>query len=116
MIIETILSSIGVGGQANFAPIGVHIPDDTTRLSEVKEIEIFLYSGSDTFINVKTKPEGVINFTDDVLTFVETALYSTVLPSLPSKKVIPPRMSGARTIWEFKVTEFDDSKIGRAHV
>jgi len=109
MIIETILSSSSKDGQANFAPIGVHIPDDCLQFSEVKEINLVLYPGSHTFANLKNVPEGVVNFTDDVLSFVDTALFSDLLPKVPSHIVRPPRMAGARTIWEFSVTSFDDS-------
>ena len=110
MIIETILSSIGVEGQMNFAPVGVHVPDDGMRLKDIREIEIFLYSGSHTFNNLKITPQGVINFTDDVLLFVETALFSNPLPFTPSLTVLPPRLATAKTIWEFSVTNFDDSR------
>ncbi|WP_347489831.1 DUF447 domain-containing protein [Desulfoscipio sp. XC116] len=110
MIIETILSSLNEDGEVNFAPIGVHVSDHTEWLSEVEEIEIFLYSGSKTFSNLRARPEGVINLTDDLLSFVDTALYSGILPTHPSDQVRPPRMAGAKLIWEFAVTSFDDSR------
>jgi len=109
LIIETILSSIDENGKVNFAPVGVHIPDNTLRISEVQELKFFLYSGSKTLANLKTIPEGVINFTEDILNFVNTALFSESLPALPSSQVRPPRMSSAKTVWEFAVTHFDDS-------
>ena len=109
MIVETVLSSISQDGKVNFAPIGVHIPDTTSHLSEIKEIEIRLYSGSVTFSNLKTMAEGVINFTDDISIFVDTALFSKALPTAPSYMVRPPRMAEAKTVWEFSVTSFNDS-------
>lgn len=109
MIIETVLSSISQDGKVNFAPIGVHVPDTTSHLSEVKDIEILLYSGSNTFSNLKTTAEGVINFTDDISIFVDTALFSISLPTAPSLMVRPPRMAEANTVWEFSVTSFNDS-------
>ncbi len=109
MIVETVLSSISQDGKVNFAPIGVHIPDNTSHFSEVKDIEILLYSGSNTFSNVKTTAEGVINFTDDISIFVDTALFSKSLPTAPSLMVRPPRMAEAKTVWEFSVTSFNDS-------
>lgn len=110
MIIETILTSISEDGKVNFAPVGVHIPDDTCCFSEAKEVRMFLYSGSDTFANLKGTSEGVINFTDDTLSFVDTALFSRLLPLTPSHLVHPPRMACAKMIWEFTVTHFDDSR------
>jgi hypothetical protein len=109
MIIETVLSSISQDGKINFAPIGVHVPNTTSHLSEVKDIELRLYSGSHTFSNLKTMAEGVINFTDDISIFVDTALFSKSLPTVPSLMVRPPRMAQAKTVWEFSVTSFNDS-------
>jgi hypothetical protein len=109
MIIETILSSSSEDGRVNFAPIGVHLLGDCLQLSEVKEVVLMLYPGSNTFSNLKDIPEGVINFTDDVLSFVDTALFSHLLPAVPSHFVRPPRMAAAKTVWEFSVTSFDDS-------
>jgi hypothetical protein len=109
MIIETILSSTSEDGKANFAPIGVRIPDDCLRLSEVKEIDLFLYPGSHTFSNLKQVPQGVANLTDDVLSFVEAALFSDRLATVPSRLVLPPRIAAAKTLWEFSIGSFDDS-------
>lgn len=109
MIIETILSSCSEDGTVNFAPIGVHLEDDCLQLSEVKEIGLTLYPGSRTFANLKSTGEGVINLTDDVLSFVDTALFSEVLPAVPSSTVRPPRMAAAKSVWEFSITYFDDS-------
>lgn len=109
MVIETILSSIGEKGRANFAPIGVHLTADCCRILEAKEIEISLYPGSNTYLNLKSTPEGVINLTDDVLTFVDTALFSLQVPAVPSARVRPPRMAEAKTVLEFVVTSFDES-------
>lgn len=110
MIIETILSTLNEDGGVNFAPIGVHIADHTERLSEAEEIEIFLYSGSKTFANLRARPEGVVNLTDDLLSFVDTALYSRSLPTYPSEQVRPARMAEAKLIWEFVAISFDDSQ------
>lgn len=109
MILETIVSSTDKNGQANFAPVGVHIPDHTFRLAEVKGIKLYLYRGSQTFANLQKTREGVVNFTDDVSCFVDTALFSQMLPSAPSRRVRPPRMAQAKTVWEFAVASFDDS-------
>lgn len=109
MILETILSSSDEYGNENFAPVGVHVPDDIQNLSDVKQIQLMIYHGSNTFANLKKRPEGVINFTDDILSFVDTALSSRILPAVPSRLVRPPRMANAKTIWEFQITDFDDS-------
>ena len=108
MIIETILSTSNENAKPNFAPIGIRIPADCLRLSEVKEIELALYPGSETFSNLKSVPEGVVNCTDDVLSFVDTALFSELPPAVPSHLVRPPRMAAAKAVWEFSVMSFDD--------
>lgn len=110
MIIECILSSCSEGGKVNFAPIGVLVSDDCPQLSEVKEVGLMLYPGSDTFSNLRSTRQGVINLTDDVLSFVNTALFSELLPAIASKFVLPPRMAVAKTVLEFSVTSFDDSE------
>ncbi|MEL7567077.1 MAG: DUF447 domain-containing protein [Dehalobacterium sp.] len=110
MIIETIISSQNQDGAVNFAPMGVHISHQVLNLSEVREIGLCLYSGSQTFINLHTTLEGVVNFTDDVLIFVETALFSPDYPTCPSRFVQPPRLASAQKIWEFTVTNFDASQ------
>lgn len=110
MILETILSSISEDGKVNFAPVGVHVPDDCERVAEVKEFELRLYPGSSTFANLKKVPEGVINFSEDVLSFVETALFSDVPPTCPSHHVRPQTMANAEAAWEFTIRTFDDSR------
>ena len=107
MIIESIISTLSKDGKVNFAPIGIHIADDIHNLSEVKEIELRLYKGSQTFSNLYSTSEGVVNYTDDILAFVETALFSQELTNSPSKLVAPPRMAGANTVSEFAVVHFD---------
>lgn len=109
LIIETILSSCDRDGKINFAPVGVHIPDDAPQLSEVNEIGLFLYSGSRTYSNLTETPEGVINFTDDILSFVEAAVDSPHFQKAPSKFIRAPRMAAAKTVWEFVITSFDKS-------
>lgn len=103
MIIETIVSSVSAAGELNFAPMGF------TPLSEKAGL-MRLFKGSHTFDNLKGQGVGVINIVDDVLLFVETALYSARPPSLPATKVEAPLLKGATTCYEFKVTDFKDKK------
>lgn len=105
MVLETIVCTINSSGQPNFAPIGVYtsldIPDARVLLR--------LYSGSNTYINLKQSKQGVICFSDDVLLFVETALFSSCPPYVPSVTVIPPTLTNVGTAWEFFVSDFDDT-------
>lgn len=109
MILETILSTMDKQGKVNFAPMGLHIPDDTSDLAQVKEINLRLYKSSQTLKNLETALEGVLNLTDDVLAFVETALFSKQLPTVPSQAIRTPGMAEAKTRWEFSVIDIDYS-------
>ncbi len=108
MIIESIVSTLNnEDGKVNFAPMGIHVHDHLYNPTLIKEVDLYLYKGSQTFSNLYSASEGVINFTDDVLSFVETSLFSRELPGSPSKMVSAPRMAGASTVLEFSVISFD---------
>lgn len=107
MILETILSSINADGMVNFAPMGVRIPDEDSERSHLKRIVLRPYAGSRTYENLRATGQGVVNFTGDVLAFVETGLYSGCPPYVPSQKVRPPGMADASEVWEFTVSLFD---------
>lgn len=114
MIVETIISSISYDDIANFAPMGLHISDmDHERVghSPAGSIYLRLYPGSQTYANLKATGQGVVNFTNNVLVFVDTALYSSCPSHRPSLKVRPPSMEQAHTIWEFTVTRFDSARV-----
>jgi len=114
MIVETIISSISYDNIANFAPMGLHISDlDHERVghSPAGSIYLRLYPGSQTYANLKATGQGVVNFTNNVLVFVDTALYSSCPSHRPSLKVRPPSMEQAQTIWEFTVTRFDSASV-----
>lgn len=133
VILEAIVSTISPAGEINFAPVGVRLPFEpgsqpgqappggiaagkanfappgqaaATALHD-EQVELRLYSGSRTYANLLSTGEGVICFIDDVLLFVETALFSTCPSYVPSLKVRPPRLAGSGTVWEFKVSNFD---------
>lgn len=107
MIVETIVSSMNADGVVNFAPMGVRIPDLDSIRSRLNRIVLCPYAGSHTYENLRTTGQGVVNFTDDVLVFVETGLYSGCPPYVPSQKVRPPGMAEASEVWEFTVSRFD---------
>jgi hypothetical protein len=77
MIIETIVSSLDETGAPNFAPMGVEIGSDS--------ITVRPFRNTRTYKNMIATGYGVANFTDDVLAYVQTALYDAVLPSFPAK-------------------------------
>jgi hypothetical protein len=114
MIVETIISSISFDDNVNFAPMGLHITDmDYGRVgyTPAGSISLRLYPGSKTYANLKATGQGVVNFTNNVLDFVDTALYSSCPSHKPSLKVRPPSMEQAHTIWEFTVSHFDSASM-----
>lgn len=125
MILEAIVSTISPAGAINFAPMGVHLlqqtpgkeGNDFPRSAPREQrgpagdtrpgFRLRPYSSSQTYKNLYATREGVICFTDDVLLFVETALFSSCPPYSQSRQVRPPRLAGAGAFWEFRVTTFD---------
>jgi len=109
MILEAIVSSLSPEGNVNFAPMGVHILEPDHKPEPVNSFVLRLFSNSQTYENLRSTGQGVINFTQDVAVFVETALYSKCLPYVPSQRVCPPSLADVQTLWEFSVIRFDDS-------
>lgn len=108
MILEAILSSLNEDETPNFAPIGVRTEEG--GVYPLTEFEIHLYPGSHTYENLKRTGEGVVNFSDDLMAFVDSALYSKPLAPVPSEKLLTPRMAQVQAFWEFTVREFDDTR------
>src|ERR1035437_698222 len=72
MIIETIFSTLDSSGQPNFAPMGISLGEG--------EIIVRPFRNTQTCRNLLATGYGVVNLTDDVLAFVQSALYDVVLP------------------------------------
>ena len=79
MIIETIFSSLSPSGQPNFAPMGI--------LWGEEAIIVRPFRDTTTCRNLLASGYGVVNLTDDVQSFVQTALYHAVLPHFPARAV-----------------------------
>jgi hypothetical protein len=80
MIIETIFSTLDASGQPNFAPMGI--------LWGEQEETVRPFRDTRTYSNLIATGYGVANVTDDVLAFVQSALYDAVLPHF-SASVVP---------------------------
>lgn len=99
MIIETIVSTVNSCGGPNFAPMGfTPLPERAGLLRPFK--------GSRTYANLLDSGSGVVNIVDDVLLFVETALYSAVPPHISARYVRAPLLKGATSCHEFEVVYF----------
>jgi hypothetical protein len=98
MIIETIFSTLDPIGQPNFAPMGVFWGEE--------EITVFPFLQTQTYRNLHATGYGVVNVTDDVLAFVESALYDAVLPHFPAASVSGVVFKGVCYWRELKVVSF----------
>jgi hypothetical protein len=79
MIIEAILSTLDAENRPNFAPMGVLWSEETITVRPFRQTQ--------TYRNLLASGYGVVNLTDDVLAFVQTALYDAVLPHFPATAV-----------------------------
>lgn len=79
MIIETIFSTLDTAGAPNFAPMGVVWGTETVIVKP--------FRNTLTYRNLAATGYGVANLSDDVLAFVQTALYDAQLPHFPASHV-----------------------------
>ena len=77
MIVETIFSTIDEAGKPNFAPMGLIWSEEFVTVRP--------FRNSHTYRNLLSSGYGVANVTDDVLAYVQCALYDAVLPHFPAK-------------------------------
>ena len=99
MIIETIVTTLDIGGTVNVAPMGVEWADD------VLVVKPFL--DTTTFRNLRDTRVAVVNLTDDVRIFVRAALFSATAPTIPATKIAGVVLSAASSWREVEVTTID---------
>lgn len=107
MIVETIFSTLNPSGLPNFAPMGILWGEETLIVRP--------FRNTTTCGNLLTSGYGVANLTDDVLAFVQTALYDAVLPHFPAR-VVPGAVFQEACAWrEVEVIE-ESGSLERAEV
>jgi hypothetical protein len=79
VIVETIVTTRGPSGEPHFAAMGV--------LWGEERVTIRPYLTTRTYRNLIASREAVVNVTDDVLSFVKSALTHEPLPSAPARHV-----------------------------
>jgi|WetSurMetagenome_2_1015567.scaffolds.fasta_scaffold197765_2 uncharacterized protein len=79
MIIETIFSTLDESGKSNFAPMGILWGEDSVIVRPFRT--------SQTYRNLLSSGHGVANLSDNVLAFVQCALYDEILPGFPAVTV-----------------------------
>lgn len=79
MIIETIFSTLDENGRPNFAPMGVEWGEESVIVRP--------FRSSITCRNLASSGYGIANLSDDVMAFVQCALYDEILPSFPATAI-----------------------------
>lgn len=100
-IIESIVSTIGQDGRVNFAPMGV--------VWEMPSLVIRPYTDTTTYGNLRTTREGVVNLTDNVLLFAQSALSNADLLWHPSHRVRGAILQDACGYCEVVVDDIQDA-------
>lgn len=95
MIIETLFSTMDSSGQVNFAPMGIVWGEASLTVRP--------FRATQTYRNLLATGCGVVNLTDDVLAFVQSALYKQALPWFPAEKVTGAVFRGACAWHEVQV-------------
>ncbi|MFQ5733000.1 MAG: DUF447 domain-containing protein [Planctomycetaceae bacterium] len=106
MILEGIVTTLNSDGTVNVAPMGPMVDADMTRL------HLRPFQTSNTYRNLKRRPEGVFHVVDDVLLLARAAINALeeTPPTFPAKVVAGSVLSGCCRWYEFRVESIDDSK------
>lgn len=99
MILETIVSTMDAQGRPNFAPMGIRLEGERVLLRPFREAQ--------TWKNLQEVPEGVVNFTDNVLLFARCAIDAFVPPHHPAAEVRGAVLDDVCAWQEFRVIERD---------
>jgi uncharacterized protein len=102
MIVETIFSTLDETGNPNFAPMGI--------IWEEKFATLRPFRTSHTCLNLMSTGYGVVNISDNVLAYVQCALYGAVLPHFPSRVVPGVVFNGCCSWREVEVISRDGSE------
>jgi len=107
MILECLVTSQDAAGQTNVAPMGPRFAADFDWLEPTgADFVLRPYEPSRTLNNLLATGAGVLNFTDDVLLFAQSALKAATRPQpvlLPAHQVGGHGLRDAAAWWEFEV-------------
>jgi hypothetical protein len=104
MILEGIVTTIGLKGEINVAPMGPRA-DDTMQRFVLRP-----YQTATTYRNLKYHGEGVLHVTDDVWLLAQAAIGPVDPPPemFPAATVRGQVLAGTCRWYEFRVTRLDD--------
>src|SRR5436309_2245323 len=106
LVLEALVTTLDADGAMHPAPMGPHLdPADPGRFL------LLPYPESQTCVNLRRHPEGVLHVTDDVLLLARAALGPVEPPpaAFPARRVRGFVLAGACRYHEFRVTAVDDS-------
>jgi hypothetical protein len=106
MIIESIVTTLDEQGQINFAPMGVEWPEER----DDETIVIKPYQETATYRNLAATGTAVINLTDNVLLFAQSAIGNPVFPTRPAVVVPGAVLEDACSWREVEVVAIDSSQ------
>lgn len=107
MILECLVTTQDAAGQTNVAPMGPRFEADFNWLTpDGADFVLRPYEPSQTLNNLLATGVGVLNFTDDVLLFAQSALKTDRRPKpelLPAQQIAGYGLREAAAWWEFQV-------------
>jgi len=106
MILEGIVTTHDAQGELNVAPMGPIVDAEMSTL-------IFRpFQTSQTYRNLKQRPQGVFHVVDDVLLLAEAAIGAprSPLATRPAERVEGTILESACRWYEFEITRFDDAQ------
>ena len=105
MILEGIVTTLGIDGSANISPMGPQVD------ASMRTLVLRPFRSSTTYQNLKRHGEGVFHVTDDVLLLARAAVGrpDPFPPLLPAEKVRGQILANACRWYAFRVASLDDS-------
>jgi hypothetical protein len=101
VIVESIVTTVDVEGQINFAPMGVEWGEEAIVLKPFLE--------TTTFRNVRATKAAIVNLTDDVMLFAQGAISSPQYPTVPAVIVRGVVLQAACSWRELEIHSIDDT-------
>jgi uncharacterized protein len=110
MILEGLVTTTGPDGAMHLAPMGPRVEPDWSRFL------LRPFPTSQTYRNLKDRPQGVLHVTDDVLLLAKAAVgQAPPQEARPAETVSGFVITGACRYYEFVVRSMDESK-DRIHI
>jgi hypothetical protein len=104
VVIETVVTTLEASGEVNFAAMGVVWGEETIRIRPFRNTR--------TFRNLGRTGEAVVNVTDNVLVFAQSALSRETFPTRPAHHVRGAILAGACRWREVRVADASADRPG----